>query len=86
MQLYSVQSYLIILSMIVYHRKVRPIKVKGKEWVKDQEATFLHWINQHLKSAQRSIQVTDLYNDLRNGLVLIELMKVLTPTSIKYVK
>ena len=47
---------------------------------------FMNWINQHLSKAEHSRKVSDLYNDLQDGLVLIELMKTVVPNSLKFVK
>ncbi|RNA25516.1 dystonin isoform X30 [Brachionus plicatilis] len=48
---------------------------------KIQTKTFTKWINQHLKKI--SIQINDLFSDLRNGINLILLLELLTDTKIK---
>lgn len=56
------------------------------EWVKEQEATFIHWINQHLAASKHQISISDLRSGLHDGLVLIELMKIVAPESIQFIR
>ena len=59
---------------------------QDEDWVKSQEDVFVKWLNQHLKRAVHVMEVKDLYDDLRDGLVLIELMKTLVPNALKFVR
>lgn len=56
------------------------------EWVKEQEVAFIRWINQHLKSSEHQISISDLRSSLQDGLVLIALMKTVAPQSIQFVR
>ena len=49
----------------------------GEEVLAAQARTYLHWINLTLK--RKSIKVSDLYEDLESGVVLIRLMECLAP-------
>lgn len=57
-----------------------------EKWVKTQEETFTVWLNDHLKRALHVMEVKNLYDDLQDGLVLIELMKTLVPGALKFVR
>jgi len=46
------------------------------QWVDVQKKTFTRWCNEFLK--RRGIQIEDLYKDLSDGLVLINLLEILT--------
>ena len=56
------------------------------EWIKDQEKTFTDWINGHLKSSKHQMTISDLRSGLKDGLVLIELMKTVAPESIQFIR
>ena len=64
--------------------------VSGKnddtDWVKEQQTSFTQWINQHLKSSEHQMHITDLRSGLKDGLVLIELMKIVAPQSIQFIR
>lgn len=49
----------------------------GEETCPAQSRTFLYWVNLHLK--RKAIRVSDLYEDLESGVVLIKLMECLAP-------
>ena len=42
------------------------------DWVKEQQTSFTQWINQHLKSSEHQMHITDLRSGLKDGLVLTE--------------
>ena len=56
------------------------------EWVIDQEQTFITWLNKTLQGSEYSKQMTDLRQDLSDGLALIHLVKVFSPESIRFIK
>ncbi len=58
------------------HRDHQPVQ----PWVKVQQTTFTKWVNSHLKDTVR--EVTDLQDDMKDGLVLIHLMEALTDKSV----
>ena len=64
--------------------------VSGKnddtDWVKEQQTSFTQWINQQLKSSEHQMHITDLRSGLKDGLVLIELMKIVAPQSIQFIR
>ena len=81
-----------VLVTTFYH-KLTPFRYRStqqhgqdEDWVKSQEDVFIKWLNQHLKRAVHVMEVKDLYDDLRDGLVLIELMKTLVPNALKFVR
>ena len=43
-----------------------------------QKATFTRWCNAHLAKAQPPRQIDDLYEDLKDGVALCQLIEVLT--------
>lgn len=55
-------------------------------WVEVQKNTFTKWVNYRLRNTD--FLVEDLAKDLENGLVLIQLLEVLTGKTVpgKYVK
>ena len=48
-----------------------------------QKATFANWVNERLKSDGKTIKVTDLVDDLQDGIILIRLVETLTGKKIK---
>lgn len=46
------------------------------DWIELQKKTFTKWINQHL--SQRSMDVEDLYQDLSDGVRLINLLEIIS--------
>ena len=54
----------------------------AKAWVKYQKEAFTLWVNARLSSApepmRKDVKVTDLFRDMRNGLVLYYLVAVLS--------
>lgn len=49
----------------------------NKSWVYVQKKTFTNWVNNKLKDTE--VHTKDLHVDLKDGIVLITLMKVLAP-------
>mmetsp|Transcript_27912 Transcript_27912/g.69999 ORF Transcript_27912/g.69999 Transcript_27912/m.69999 type:complete len:441 (+) Transcript_27912:99-1421(+) len=45
-------------------------------WQDIQEKTFTRWVNEHLKD--RGMQCTDLFKDLRDGVLLINLLEIIS--------
>ena len=43
-------------------------------------------MNQHLKVSDRELSITNLRSGLQDGLVLIELMKIVSPESIQFIR
>ena len=46
------------------------------DWVKVQKKTFTRWCNTHL--VERQININDLQHDLQDGIILINLLEILT--------
>jgi hypothetical protein len=55
-----------------------PLRSFSDEHEKIQKKTFTKWINFHLETHSSSGQVNDLYEDLRDGVLLCHLIEVLT--------
>ena len=71
-----------VFSLLAAHPETRPTpkKTKGKEdaeWVKVQMNTFMKWANSILQKAGRP-PMTDLKEDMKDGVVLISLLEILT--------
>lgn len=56
-----------------------------KDWKDSQKATFTNWVNQKLKP-HTELQITDIYKDLHDGLILIQLISILLKTTFKHHK
>ena len=56
------------------------------EWVMGQEQAFIVWLNQTLQGTGYTKQMTDLRQDLSDGLALIHLVKAFSPESIRFIK
>ncbi len=50
-------------------------------WVKVQQTTFTKWVNNHIKDTGK--EITDLQDDLKDGLILIHLMETLTGNDVQ---
>ena len=57
------------------------VEAGGEEWVAVQRRTFTNWMNHKL--AGSGCQVTDLETDLRDGVLLIKLLEVLSHKEIQ---
>lgn len=68
-------------------RKASDSNTENKsDWIKDQEKAFTSWINGHLKSSEHQTSITDIRNGLKDGLVLIQLMKTVAPEAIQFIR
>ena len=52
-------------------------------WINVQKKTFTRWANNHLK--KRNIVIEDLYEDVKSGVVLLNLLEVIGGESVKTV-
>ncbi|XP_048577310.1 dystrophin isoform X2 [Nematostella vectensis] len=59
------------------------IKSRSDEHEGTQKKTFTKWINIQLSRAGNNVRVGDLFNDLKDGTILIALLEVLTGKKIK---
>ena len=57
------------------------VETGGEEWVAVQRRTFTNWMNHKLVGS--GCQVTDLETDLREGVLLIKLLEVLSHKEIQ---
>ena len=52
---------------------------KGKEdRLSVQKRTFTRWVNSHLAKKDDLAQIDNLFEDLRNGVMLLELLQLIT--------
>jgi len=51
--------------------------LSDKGWIQVQKKTFTNWVNDKLKATEYKVQ--DLQMDLKDGINLITLLKVLAP-------
>lgn len=49
-------------------------------WIAIQKRTFTRWVNQHIN--ERMLKVEDLFNDLEDGLMLINLLEIISSKSL----
>ena len=61
--------------------KAAEVEAGGEEWVAVQRRTFTNWMNHKLVGS--GCQVTDLETDLRDGVLLIKLLEVLSHKEIQ---
>jgi len=52
-------------------------------WINVQKKTFTRWANNHLK--KRNIEIEDLYEDVKDGVALLNLMEIIGGESVKQV-
>ena len=52
-------------------------------WINVQKKTFSRWANNHLKKRNR--QLEDLYEDVKDGVLLLNLLEVIGGESVKAV-
>jgi hypothetical protein len=52
-------------------------------WINVQKKTFSRWANNHLK--KRNMQIEDLYEDVKSGVLLLNLLEVIGGESVKAV-
>lgn len=58
-------------------------KVDRDAWIRVQKKTFTRWANNHLKS--RGLNIEDLTEDVKNGVLLLNLLEVIGGESVKTV-
>ena len=71
-----------VFSLLAAHPETTPTpkesqKMEDREWVKVQQKTFTSWANSHLQKQGRP-PMTNLEEDMKDGLALIALMESLT--------
>ena len=70
-----------MFSLLAAHPETVPTpkseKMEDREWVKVQRKTFMNWANSHLQRQGRPA-MTNLEEDMKDGLALIALLESLT--------